>query len=85
MSSEQAIDIARQSAPAAIDAAPFVDFHGVALGDRVSITPTDYALDPVEGGLVLSTTTEFAVHRSDERAGNVVVHFPRIGFQLKKI
>lgn len=47
MSSEQAIDIARQCTPAANDAAPFVDYHGVALGDRVTIMPTDYALDPV--------------------------------------
>lgn len=85
MSSEQAIEIARQSTPAANDAAPFADYHGVALGDQVAIMPTDYALDPVEGELVLSSATEFALRRSDERAGTVVVHFPRLGFQLKKI
>ena len=62
-----------------------MDVHGAALGDRVAIMPTDYALDPVEGELVLATASEFAVRRTDERAGTVAVHFPRIGFQLKRL
>ena len=85
MSGEQAIAVARESAALDNANAPFVDFHGVALGDKVAILPTDYALDPVEGELVLSTANEFALRRVDERAGTVVVHFPRIGFQLKKV
>lgn len=85
MSGEEAVAIARQSTPAATDGAPFIDVHGVAPGERVAIMPTDYGLDPVEGELVLSTENEMAIRRSDERAGTVVVHFPRLGFQLKKI
>jgi hypothetical protein len=85
MSGEQAIAIAREGVVRSSADAPFVDFHGVALGDRVAVLPTDYALDPVEGELVLSTANEFALRRVDERAGTVVVHFPRLGFQLKKI
>lgn len=85
MSAEQALEVAREGKTAAVDEAPFVATHGVALGDRVAIMPTDYGLDPVEGELVMSTATEFAVRRSDPRAGSVVVHFPRLGFQLKKV
>lgn len=84
MRSEQALAIARDGTPVATDGTPFVNSHGVERGDRVTITPTDYALDPVEGELVLSTANELAVRRSDERGGTVVVHFPRIGFRLKK-
>ncbi len=84
MTADQALAIARDSVPVDIGGAPFVDVHGIALGDRVTITPTDYALDPVEGELVLSSATELALRRTDERAGTVVVHFPRLGFQLKK-
>ena len=84
-SGEQALAIARDCKPAATAGLPFVDMHGVALGDRVAIQPTDYGVDPVEGELVLAAENEFAVQRSDERAGTVVVHFPRVGFQLKKI
>lgn len=85
MSAEEALLIARESTPGATDDTPFFDTHGVALGDRVAVMPTDYGLDPVEGDLVLSTTSEFALRRTDPRAGTVVVHFPRFGFQLKKV
>lgn len=84
MRAEDALEVTRNSEAAKHDL-PFVDTHGVALGDRVAIMPTDYALDPVEGELVISADNEFAVRRSDPQAGEVVVHFPRIGFQLKKI
>lgn len=84
MSAEQALAMSRGSTPAATDGAPFVHIHDVEPGEKVTITPTDYALDPVEGELVLSAANEFAVRRSDARAGEVVVHFPRVGFQLKK-
>ena len=82
---ESALEVARQSSAASIEGIPFFDTHGIARGDRVTITPTDYALDPVEGELVVSTDSEWAVRRTDPVAGEVVVHFPRIGFQLKKI
>ena len=84
MSAEQALEVARSSQPARNEGTPFVDFHGVALGDRVAVMPNDYGIDPVEGELVLSTDTELAVRRTDPLAGTVVVHFPRVGFQLKK-
>jgi hypothetical protein len=51
----------------------------------VTITPTDYALDAVEGELVLASANELAIRRVDERAGEVVVHFPRLAYKLKKI
>jgi glutathione S-transferase len=84
MDAERALEIARSSTPADTGSAALVDVHGVALGDKVAIMPADYGIDPVEGELVLSTATEFAVRRTDPMAGTVVVHFPRLGFQLKK-
>ncbi|HJV85010.1 MAG TPA: glutathione S-transferase family protein [Noviherbaspirillum sp.] len=85
LSAERALEVARDSTAAETRGFPFVDTHGVALGERVSIMPTDYAFDPVEGELVISADNEFAVRREDPKAGRVVVHFPRIGFQMKKI
>lgn len=84
ITSADAIEVARSSTPVVSDTA-FFDVHGIGRGERVTVTPTDYALDPVEGDLVLATHDELAIARTDPRAGNVVVHFPRIGFQLKKI
>lgn len=82
---ESALELASAATAESTENLPFVDTHGIALGERVTITPTDYALDPVEGELAVSTESEWAVRRIDPAAGEVVVHFPRIGFQLKKI
>jgi hypothetical protein len=83
-SAEEALEAARASTAASTEGAPFIDYHGVALGDRVAVMPSDYGMDPVEGELVLSADNEFAVQRTDPMAGTVIVHFPRVGFQLKK-
>ncbi len=57
---------------------------GFEAGEAVSVAATDYGSDPVIGRLVGLSVDEVAVRREDERAGAVVVHFPRIGFQVKK-
>jgi glutathione S-transferase len=85
ISAEQALAAAHAATPADTDDAGFFDAHGAMLGDRVTITPTDYALDPVEGELAVATETEYAVRRSDPRAGTVVVHFPTLGYQMKRV
>ena len=80
--SEEALAIAAAAPgtePAAVDAG-----QGFAAGDAVTVTPTDYAQDPVAGTLCGLTRDEVAVERTDARAGRVVVHFPRIGFQVRK-
>jgi glutathione S-transferase len=82
MTSEDAIALAASS-PADISVGEsFEDFHGFPFGTRVTVAPTDYGIDPVEGELVLATTNELALRRTDPRAGEVIVHFPRIGFQM---
>lgn len=61
------------------------DIPGITLGELVQIMPSDYGLDPVQGELVLVESNHMAVRRHDERAGTVVVHFPRIGYQVKSV
>ncbi len=85
MRADAAVAVAAQSTPVMQDGAPFIDFDGAKLGQRVSMTPTDYAFDPVDGELALASENEVAVRRTDARAGAVVVHFPRLGFRLKKL
>ena len=81
MTSAEAIAVAAQGAhaPLSFDAEP-----GLAQGDEVTVTPTDYAHDPVAGRLVGLSAQEVVIARTDERAGTVHVHFPRIAFQIKK-
>ncbi|BBB67011.1 glutathione S-transferase [Undibacterium sp. YM2] len=84
LSSAEALDIAKNAQGFDTDGRNFVDSHGIALGEQVAIMPTDYALDPVVGELVIASENELAVRRQDERVGTVVVHFPRVGFQMKR-
>ena len=80
--SAEAIAIAAAAGPTApptFEAEP-----GLAHGEAVTVSATDYGRDPVAGTLVGLSRDEVAIERRDERAGRVVVHFPRIGFQIRK-
>src|SRR5262249_7400402 len=83
MTSGEATEVAQASigsyAPTEFDTT-----QGFAAGDEVLVTPTDYAHDSVAGRLVGLDAGEVVVERNDARAGTVHVHFPRIGFQIKK-
>ena len=62
----------------------FQDEHGIPLGSQVSITAESFGLEATTGELVAATRTRYSLRRTDPRAGTVNVHFPRIGFILKK-
>lgn len=54
-------------------------------GDTVEVMPEDYGAVPVTGQLVRLTQHDIAVSRSAPKVGEVVVHFPRAGYKVKKI
>jgi len=56
---------------------------GFAAGDAVTVTPTDYAKDPVAGVLLTLTEHVVTIRRQDPRAGAVNVHFPRQGYHVQ--
>ncbi len=57
---------------------------GFETGQEVTVAALDYGVDAVAGSLVGLSATEVVIRRQDARAGTVHVHFPRIGFQIKK-
>lgn len=63
----------------------FQDEHGIALGSLVSVASETFGPEPTEGELVAATRMHYTLRRHDDRAGTVHVHFPRIGFILKKV
>jgi glutathione S-transferase len=82
MKSGEAVEVAAAAcAHAPCDVLPGLGFDA---RQAVTVTPTDYGMDPVAGTLVGLTPTEVVIRRSDERAGTLHVHFPRVGFQIKK-
>jgi glutathione S-transferase len=76
-----ALAVARASTPSpAGDVAD--DELGLRRGARVTVTPDDYGRIPVEGELATLTVREVAVRRVTPETGEVVVHFPRLGYRV---
>jgi len=85
MTSEEALEVARRSTPAALPDEQFVDPNGFTAGQQVVIAATDYGVDPVAGELLFAGSEELILRRKDERGGVVHVHFPRFGFRIEAI
>jgi glutathione S-transferase len=84
MSPTEALAAARAASPAEPVALPWVDWHGCQPGDDVIVEPTDYGIVPVRGLLAVSAPDRIALRRRDEQAGEVMVHFPRAGYRLRR-
>ena len=84
MTSEAALDVARNATPAALPDEQFDEPNGFEPGQQVVIAATDYGVDPVAGELLFAGREELILRREDERGGVVHVHFPRFGFRLEK-
>lgn len=82
MDSAEALRIAKESTPATAPCADPAEPNGIAPGARVAVVPDDYGFDPVAGAVVASSVHEIAVRRTDPQLGEIVVHFPRIGFRV---
>jgi glutathione S-transferase len=80
---EEALADARESDPVLprLEEAPP---EGVALGDRVTVTPVDYGLVPVEGILRACSREEIVLEREAPEVGRVMTHFPSPGFEIGK-
>ncbi len=83
MTSEEAVQVARDTVPAALPEERFIDPNGFTVGQQVVIAATDYGVDPVAGELVFVGSEELILRREDERVGVVHVHFPRLGFRIE--
>jgi len=82
MDPADALRIAKESTPTAAVGADGGEPNGLAPGQRVRVVPDDYGFDPVAGEIVASSVHEIAIRRRDPDLGDLVVHFPRIGFRV---
>jgi glutathione S-transferase len=85
MDPDEALQIAKDSAPATDENVDSRDPNELMAGTRVSVTPDDYAFDPVTGRVVVSTIHEIAIEREDPELGRIVNHFPKIGFRIAAV
>ena len=82
MDPDEALQVAKDSSPATAENVDPGDPNGLKAGTRVSVTPDDYAFDPVTGTVVVSTIHEVAIQRDVPELGTIVNHFPKIGFRI---
>jgi glutathione S-transferase len=80
MSSAEALDIGAKARPETPRSEDAGDPNGRKPGDRVRVMPDDYGKVEVQGEIVALSAQHIAIRRQDERAGDIVVHFPRAGF-----
>lgn len=82
MSAPDALETARAVTPAEPGGVA-ANAEGWRAGDRVSVAPTDYGREPVSGELVALDGDEIALRRDHPAVGEVIVHFPRVGFAIR--
>src|SRR3984957_13658691 len=85
MDPDEALKIAKDSTPATAENVDSRDPNRLEAGTRVSVTPDDYAFDPVTGRVVVSTIHEIAIEREVPELGRIVNHFPKIGFRIAAV
>ena len=83
MSAEAAFAVAQNAQPVPVThLRPDGDPLGMRQGDKVIVTPDDNARVPVAGTLVAASDSEIVIHRRDAQAGDLHIHFPRLGFDV---
>lgn len=84
LAAADAITVAAKAEPLPLAPEAFQDEHGIPLGSPVTVAADSFGTEPTAGTLVAATRTRYTLARTDPRAGTVHVHFPRIGYILRK-
>jgi len=82
LDAKDAIAIARDAEPAALEGPPAPLPEGLAAGDPVVVLAEESGSGTVLGELLPSGVHEIAIRRRSERAGELVVHFPREDYMV---
>ena len=86
MDAGEALDIARDAEPRTQQAGDPRDPQKIEPGMNVSVVPEGDGGDPEVTGITHSVSREtIAILRSDERIGQICVHFPRVGYRVAKL
>jgi glutathione S-transferase len=85
LASSDAIELARAATPRTDPVVDPAEPNGLEAGDVVEVVHESFGNDPTRGTLVGSSIHEIAVRRTDPRAGDVVVHFPREHYLVTRV
>lgn len=81
MTAQEALAVAAAAEPQAVEDAPAA--ARVRLGDRIAMATEGVGPDPVEGEVVAVTAEAISLRRRDPLVGEVVVHLPRQGYDMR--
>ena len=84
MSDLDALEIARQATPQTVECADPGDPLQLDIGQQVGVMPAAGGVQ-VTGRLHSLSADHFALLREDEQAGEVCVHFPRVGYRMQPV
>ena len=85
MSAAEALEIARDAKPATPEAVDPGDPLGLAPGDTVQVRPEGMdGVPAVTGTLRFLDPQTVVLDRDDEQVGQVSVHFPRVGYRIRR-
>ena len=78
--------VARENQPDLTTEIEPYDAQGLEADMLVSVTPDDFSLrGAVEGTVVRASALELAVHRLTADLGDLVIHFPRLGYRVEAL
>ena len=78
--------VARESQPDLKGDVTGNDAQGLEVGMPVTVMPDDFSLrGAVEGELLRASALELAIHRSTDNFGDLVIHFPRLGYRVEPL
>lgn len=82
----EAHQVAQQSQPDLASEIDPGDAQGLEPGMRVQVMPDDFALrGPVVGTVVRASALTLSIHRATDDFGDLVVHFPRLGYRVEPL
>ena len=82
----EAHQVARDSSPDLSGDISGNDAQGLEAGMPVKVAPDDFSLrGDVEGTLLRASALELAIHRSTDDFGDLVIHFPRLGYRVEPL
>ena len=80
ISGPDALGIAAKASPATGAPEATHDLEGRKVGDRVTVSADEPVRTPIEGEIVALSADHIAIRRHAPDLGEVVVHFPRLGY-----
>ena len=85
LSGQDALAIAAKASPEVGAQGATGDFEAHKVGDRVTVSADEPVKTPIEGELVSLSAHHVAIRRHGPELGEVVVHFPRLGYVVSGV